>query len=129
MLSLPDVLRTACRALKSGEAAQARLSSIRSNQLSMAVRRVDYGADGARYIVIFEKDIPPIIPEERLKRHGLTSREIDIAHLVSAGMTNPQIAEKLCISPRTVQNHLRSIFDKTGIHNRTSLVYRLTAQV
>jgi DNA-binding CsgD family transcriptional regulator len=58
----------------------------------------------------------------RLEEMGLTRREIEIAQLVAMGMSNAGIAEQLCISIRTVQNHLRAIYDKAGIHNRASLV-------
>ena len=62
---------------------------------------------------------------DQLERFGLTRRQIDIVHLVSLGMTNPEIARRLCISVRTVQNHLRTIFMKVDVHNRTSLVSKL----
>ena len=55
----------------------------------------------------------------------MTMREIEIAHLIVKGMTNPQIAEVLNISVRTVQNHLRAIYDKVHVHNRTALAATL----
>ncbi len=58
-------------------------------------------------------------------KFDLTRREIEIAHLISTGLTNPEVASKLFISIRTVQAHLRSIFKKVNVHNRTSLVSRL----
>lgn len=66
-----------------------------------------------------------LISHEQCKQYGLTQREIKVAELVSTGMTNPEIAEKLFISIRTVQNHLRSMYAKVDVHNRTSLVSRL----
>lgn len=62
----------------------------------------------------------------RLRQFELSSREIDVVHLVHTGLTSAQIADQLCISVRTVSNHLRSIYEKTGVHNRTALLYRLT---
>ena len=56
---------------------------------------------------------------------GLTDREIDVVRCVTEGKTNSEIAEELFISVRTVQNHLRSIFSKCGVHNRTSLSNRV----
>jgi predicted ATPase/DNA-binding CsgD family transcriptional regulator len=60
--------------------------------------------------------------EEELQRRsaGLTSREIDVLHLVADGLTNAEIAERLVLSERTVHAHLRSIFDKLGVSSRTA---------
>ncbi len=60
-----------------------------------------------------------------MEKYSLTQREIDISSLIVMGMTSPQISEKLCISIRTVENHLRSIYSKTDVRNRTSLAYKL----
>lgn len=58
---------------------------------------------------------------------GLTRREADIAMLVAQGLSNPEIGEQLCISVRTVENHLRSIYAKADVQSRTQLVRRLIA--
>jgi NarL family two-component system response regulator LiaR len=50
-----------------------------------------------------------------------TKREADIFLLVQQGLDNRQIAEKLSISPRTVENNLSNIYDKTGVHSRKKL--------
>jgi DNA-binding NarL/FixJ family response regulator len=52
---------------------------------------------------------------------GLTKRERQIFELVQTGRNNRQIAETLGISPRTVENNLSIIYDKTGIKSRTEL--------
>ncbi|OGO22416.1 MAG: hypothetical protein A2144_10915, partial [Chloroflexi bacterium RBG_16_50_9] len=54
-------------------------------------------------------------------QHRLSRREEIIARHAAGGFTNKQIADKLCISPFTVQNHLKSIFEKTGLNSRTKL--------
>jgi DNA-binding NarL/FixJ family response regulator len=51
----------------------------------------------------------------------LTKREADIFILVKTGLSNQQIAEKLGISRRTVENILYCIYDKTGISSRLDL--------
>jgi DNA-binding CsgD family transcriptional regulator len=56
---------------------------------------------------------------------GLTDRQIDIARLVAAGLTNTAIAERLNISPRTVTSHLDHIYTRLGIGSRAALVTRL----
>jgi DNA-binding NarL/FixJ family response regulator len=49
----------------------------------------------------------------------LTERETDVLHLLAEGMTNKGIAQRLIISVRTVEAHLRSIYDKLGVDSRT----------
>ena len=51
---------------------------------------------------------------------GLTTREIEVLQLVSLGLTDAQIAEKLVISPRTVEAHVRSFLNKLGVNSRTA---------
>lgn len=53
--------------------------------------------------------------------HKLTPREKDITRLVSEGMCQKSIASHLAISQYTVRNHLRNIFDKTGVSSRLQL--------
>ena len=52
----------------------------------------------------------------------LSNRELQIVELVTAGLTNQEIAEQLEISKRTVDNHISNILTKTGTGNRVALV-------
>jgi DNA-binding CsgD family transcriptional regulator len=52
---------------------------------------------------------------------GLTLREQDIASDVAEGLANKHIARRRGVSVHTVENHLRSIFRKTGVDSRTKL--------
>ncbi|MGJ3248950.1 MAG: helix-turn-helix domain-containing protein [Elainellaceae cyanobacterium] len=52
----------------------------------------------------------------------LSERELQIVELVTAGLTNQEIAEKLEISKRTVDNHISNILTKTATGNRVALV-------
>ncbi|MBD2576645.1 response regulator transcription factor [Oscillatoria sp. FACHB-1406] len=52
----------------------------------------------------------------------LSEREVQIIDLVASGLTNHEIAEKLEISKRTVDNHISNILTKTKTENRVSLV-------
>jgi DNA-binding NarL/FixJ family response regulator len=49
---------------------------------------------------------------------GLSVREVDVLRLVAAGLTNAEVAERLFLSPRTVDWHLSSIYRKLGLHSR-----------
>ena len=51
---------------------------------------------------------------------GLTDREIEVLRLVTQGLTTLQIAERLIISPRTADAHLRSIYSKLGVTSRSA---------
>jgi len=55
------------------------------------------------------------------KKFGLSNREIDVVKCICRGDTNKEIAEGLFISELTVKTHLKTIYAKTGVHNRTSL--------
>jgi DNA-binding CsgD family transcriptional regulator/tetratricopeptide (TPR) repeat protein len=57
---------------------------------------------------------PPTYPD------GLTAREVEVLRLVAQGLTNEQVAEKLVISPRTVNTHLTSIYGKIGVSSRSA---------
>lgn len=53
---------------------------------------------------------------------SLTDRERSVVTLVSQGLSNRDIAERLCISETTVRHHLTSIFNKLGVSNRQKLL-------
>ncbi|GAA3962598.1 helix-turn-helix transcriptional regulator [Actinoplanes auranticolor] len=55
----------------------------------------------------------------------LTAQEAQIARLVAAGRTNPEIGTVLFLSPRTVEWHLRKVFAKLGIGSRRDLAAAL----
>lgn len=58
----------------------------------------------------------------------LTTREQEVVEAVTAGATNPQVAEQLYLSPRTVQRHLERIYRKLGIHDRQTLAAIVSPQ-
>ena len=60
--------------------------------------------------------------EERDSYSSLTEREREILKLVAEGYTNNQIAERLVISPKTVDTHRTHIMDKLNLHSRAELV-------
>ena len=57
--------------------------------------------------------------DEERRLDTLTDREIEVLKLLSFGMFNKEIAEKLNISERTVKNHVSNIFKKIDVTDRT----------
>ena len=56
---------------------------------------------------------------------AMTTSELTVARLVAEGLTNREVAERLFVSPHTVNSHLRHVFSKLGINSRVELA-RLT---
>lgn len=67
-------------------------------------------------------------PTERMdlycRAHGLTPREVEVLAALAKGSDTRQLASELYVSEHTVQDHLKSIFAKTGTANRGSLLAR-----
>lgn len=57
----------------------------------------------------------------------LTPRQMDIARLITLGLSNNEIAQQLQISIKTVENHLTQIYAQTGAKNRVTLAQALSA--
>ena len=80
--------------------------------------------DGAnpRVAVIVEPAHPARIAPLLMSAYGLSEREQDVTRLVLQGSTTTEIARQLAISPHTVQEHLKSVFDKAAVRSRRDLV-------
>ena len=77
---------------------------------------------GRRAAVIIQPVARARIASVLMAAYGLTRREREITRLVLIGRSTAQIADELVIAPVTVQQHLKSIFAKTGVHSRRDLV-------
>ena len=56
-----------------------------------------------------------------LRSLGVTSREMDVLRLVADGLSNAAIAQRLYLSPRTVETHVSSLLARTGCRSRYEL--------
>jgi DNA-binding CsgD family transcriptional regulator len=129
----PDVLPTVVRAV----AAQARRSVTGGRALARArvltpsgtwavVRGSLLGdAPDAPVAVLLEAARPAELAPLIADAYGLTERERRVTELVAQGCTTDEIGARLYVSPYTVQDHLKSIFDRTDSRSRGELVARL----
>jgi DNA-binding CsgD family transcriptional regulator len=75
-----------------------------------------------RAAVIVEPAHPARLTPLLMSAYGLTEREQEVTRLVLRGESTAQIAERLVVSPHTVQEHLKKIFEKTDVRSRRELV-------
>jgi DNA-binding CsgD family transcriptional regulator len=75
-----------------------------------------------RAAVIVEPAHPARITPLLMSAYGLTEREQEVTRPVLRGESTAQIAERLVVSPHTVQEHLKKIFEKTAVRSRRELV-------
>jgi DNA-binding NarL/FixJ family response regulator len=100
------------------------LKSASMPELIDAVRRVAAGdavfTPGLAGLVLGEYRRLASAPADDTPK--LTDRETEVLRLVAKGLTYPQIAERLVLSVRTVQNHVQSTLTKLQLHNKAQLV-------
>lgn len=77
---------------------------------------------------VFGKEIVSEIPKlmqskntDVYKEHQITDKEFEIIELVADGLSNKEIADKLCLSDGTVRNYISLVLDKLGLRDRTQL--------
>jgi len=66
---------------------------------------------------------PEKIQELQKAMKSLTKRETEILNLIGLGRSNLEIADELCISYKTVKNHVYNLFAKLGIHTRAEAIH------
>jgi DNA-binding CsgD family transcriptional regulator len=114
-------LRTAESRDDPGEVALARVLS-RSGTWVVLHGTSLVASGSRRAAVIVEPAHPARISPLLMSAYGLTEREQEVARRVLRGDSTSQIAERLVVSPFTVQDHLKKIFEKTKVRSRRELV-------
>ena len=125
-----SVIAVAGRAMRSGDLLQPGEVAVARVLSREGVWVVLHGASLAsggsrRVAVIVEPAHPARIYPLLMSAYGLTERERDVTRLILQGSSTAQIAAELVVSENTVQQHLKSIFDKTGVRSRRDLVAKV----
>jgi DNA-binding CsgD family transcriptional regulator len=80
------------------------------------------GPSGSGEVAVFiQRAHPTLVAPILLKAYGLSAREQEVTQLILRGATTTQAAQRLAISPHTINDHLKSIFEKTGARTRGEL--------
>lgn len=103
------------------------LKNIRKEELLKAITKV---ANGEKYFsneILFtlsKPELKDIISEKQnnIPIVQLTQREIEVLKLITQGLSNKEIGEKLFISPRTVDTHRTNLMQKLNVHNIAGLI-------
>ena len=118
--------RAGCPSERPGEVAVARVLSRRGTWVVLHGAPLSSGGPNSggpgRVAVIIEPAQPARIAPLLMAAYGLTDREQDVTSHVLQGASTSEIAETLVVSTHTVQQHLKAIFDKTGVRSRRDLV-------
>ena len=107
---------------------RARLRTASGQWLVLHASRLAGAAIREQIAVIFEVARPAEITPLIVQAYDLSKREGEITQCVARGLSTTEIAGQLHISANTVQDHLKAIFDKVGVHSRRELVGQLFAQ-
>lgn len=111
--------------LKAGAAGYL-LKSVSGDELVRAIKAIHNGepvldpaiAKKVMNYFKFQNKIPSVSEDVE----HLSNREVDIIKLAAKGLTNKEIADKLHLSYRTVEGHMRDVFNKLGVGSRTEAV-------
>jgi DNA-binding CsgD family transcriptional regulator len=105
-----------------------RLRTASGRWLVLHASRLRAAKTEGQIAVIFEEARPSEIAPLIVDAYGLTKREGEITRLVMGGLSTAGVSEELHITPNTVRDHFKAIFDKVGVRSRRELVARVFAQ-
>jgi LuxR family maltose regulon positive regulatory protein len=78
----------------------------------------------SRLLAAFAERPPAVSPAAQALVEPLTEREIEVLHLIAAGLSNRDIAAELVVAVSTVKSHINHIYGKLGVKNRTQAIAR-----
>jgi DNA-binding CsgD family transcriptional regulator len=78
-----------------------------------------------RIAVVLERAAGARSATVRLEAFGATAREREVATLLARGLSRAELAEALVLSPHTVEDHVKSLYEKLGVASRQELVARV----
>ncbi|MFF5297699.1 helix-turn-helix transcriptional regulator [Paractinoplanes globisporus] len=119
------VQSTANQARAGGSEMSVARARVRTPDGTWLVVRGSLLGDGPRVAVLLEPARPAELAPMIADAYGLTEREQRVTELVARGYSTARIADRLHLSAYTVQDHLKSIFEKSGTSSRGDLVARL----
>jgi len=105
-----------------------RLRSISGHWLVLHASHLSGPSAQGQIAVIFEVARPVEIAPLIVQAYDLSKREGEIMQSVLRGLSTSEMADTFYISSHTVQDHLKAIFEKVGVHSRRELVGQLFAQ-
>ena len=105
-----------------------RLRTASGRWLVLHASRLRTADTESQIAVIFEEARPSEIAPLIVDAYGLTKREGEITQLVLRGLSTAEVSEQLHITPNTVRDHFKAIFDKVGVRSRRELVGQVFAQ-
>ncbi len=89
------------------------------------LRGTNGNGDGGRVALTIEPASSDEIAEFLLTGHCLSPREREIAWLLAHGRASKDIAQMLHVSPHTVRDHVKKVFEKLAVHTRAELIAKL----
>jgi DNA-binding CsgD family transcriptional regulator len=123
---LVQIVAARARSLASGQdplqlAARSRAQTRSGRWLLLYGTQLSGGAGGGTAVIIQPAAPNEVVPLVALA-YGLSDRERQVTRLCIEGRSTKEIAQALHVSPHTVQDHLKAIFNKTGVRTRGELV-------
>jgi len=123
----PFVLAVAGRLVSASGSAHARLRTAAGTWLKVSATRLSGNAVPAQVAVVLAPARPIEVADVLMSAYSLTQRERGVTSLLLRGYTTKEGAAELGIAALTFQQHLKSIFEKTGVHSRGELAAELLA--
>ena len=121
---LPTALLALAASMRAGAATNAVSVPGGSGWITLHASLPD-GRGAGRVAVVVDRAAGRDSASLRLETYGVTAREREVATLLAQGCSNAEIASALVVSPYTVQDHIKNLFEKTGVSSRRELVARI----